>query len=57
MAAFTDVDMNILHINTFVLYACIGKVASLADISLSLLQKLKDLAHVLMVRDVSYFWC
>ena len=39
MAAFIDEDMNILHIDTFVWYACIVNVASL--------EKLKDHAHVL----------
>ena len=32
MAAFIDEDMNILHLNTFVLYACIENVALLDDI-------------------------
>ena len=32
MAAFIDEDMNILHINTFVLYACTKKVEYPADI-------------------------
>ena len=32
MAAFIDEAMNIIHINTFVLYACIENVALVADI-------------------------
>ena len=51
--------MSILHIITFVLYACIENVASLADIPNLFCRNWKDLAHVLMllVFHVSQFWC
>ena len=43
MAAFIDEDMNILHVNTFVLYACIEKIESLADILNFFFHELKNL--------------
>ena len=49
MPAHIDEAKNILHVNTVVLYASIENVALIADIP-NLLQKLKDLAHVSMVR-------
>ena len=59
MPAFTDDDMNILHISTSVLHASIENGACVAHISNQfLLQTLRDLAHVLMVRifHVSQLW-
>ena len=50
MAAFIDEDMNILHINIFILYAAIEKVEQLAVVPKLLLQELKNPGHVLMVR-------
>ena len=50
MAAVIDEDMNILHINTFVLHAVIEKVEQLAVIPSLLLQELRDLRHVYMDR-------
>ena len=55
MAAFIDEVINIHQINTFVLYATIENVASVADIPNSFNKKLKELAHVLMARVFHVF--